>query len=141
MHLLLVRGGRVLLARRYNTGYADGWLSLPGGHLDAGEPALLAVIREGREEVGVDVLPQDVSLVHLMHRRRTAFDDVDRLELFFRSARWSGTPRIAEPHRCDLLEWHDVTRLPTTTVDYVRHAIGRALVGMPYSEVGWVESP
>ena len=39
VHLILLRGGRVLLLRRCNAGFEDGKYSLPAGHLDGEEPA------------------------------------------------------------------------------------------------------
>jgi 8-oxo-dGTP pyrophosphatase MutT (NUDIX family) len=53
VHLILQRNGQVLLAERAGTGYADGWLNVPGGKLENGETVLDAAIREAREEVGV----------------------------------------------------------------------------------------
>ena len=37
VHVLLERGGQVLLMRRAGTGFFDGLYSLPGGHVEAGE--------------------------------------------------------------------------------------------------------
>jgi hypothetical protein len=42
--------GRILLARRSATGYGDGQLHLPSGHLEAGESIVDAVVREALEE-------------------------------------------------------------------------------------------
>ena len=55
VHLLLVRTGRILLLRRYNTGYEDGNYSLVAGHIEGGEELKAAMIREAREESGVFV--------------------------------------------------------------------------------------
>ena len=41
----------VLLALRKNTGYNDGEYELPGGHVDAGEDIINAMIREAKEDV------------------------------------------------------------------------------------------
>lgn len=45
------RDGRFLLAREKGSGFAF----LPGGHVEAGEPATVALQRELREELGIDV--------------------------------------------------------------------------------------
>jgi 8-oxo-dGTP pyrophosphatase MutT (NUDIX family) len=37
VHLLLIKNDQILLLRRFNTGWQDGFYSLPAGHVDAGE--------------------------------------------------------------------------------------------------------
>ena len=54
-YLLLVRDTEVLLSRRFNTGYEDGNYSLPAGHVDKGESVADALVREAKEEIGIDV--------------------------------------------------------------------------------------
>jgi len=68
VHLILRRAGRILLLRRANTGYGDGRLHLPSGHLERDESVVAGVIREAREEVGVVVEPAALRCVHVMHR-------------------------------------------------------------------------
>lgn len=51
---VVLRGGAVLLVKR-GKGAAQGLWSLPGGHVDKGETAMQAAIREVREETGLAV--------------------------------------------------------------------------------------
>ena len=44
VYLVLRRDQRVLMMLRQNTGYMDGMWDLPAGHVDAGEPATLALV-------------------------------------------------------------------------------------------------
>ena len=104
LHLVLRRDdGRILLMRRANTGYGDGQLHLPSGHLEAGESIIDGVVREAREEVGVTVQPADLRYIHVMHR--AAETGHDRLGLFFTTDTWDGTPHNAEPEKCSELVW------------------------------------
>ncbi|MBP5465791.1 MAG: (deoxy)nucleoside triphosphate pyrophosphohydrolase [Treponema sp.] len=52
---IAVNGGKVLIARRNPTGQMGDRWEFPGGKLEAGERDEDAVIREFREEFGVDV--------------------------------------------------------------------------------------
>ena len=47
--------GQILLQRRKGTKLWPGYLALPAGHIDKGENAYEAVIREAKEELGVDI--------------------------------------------------------------------------------------
>ena len=51
---LIEDGGRVLLVKRARAPFARYW-SLPGGHVEAGETMAEAVVREVREETGIEV--------------------------------------------------------------------------------------
>ncbi|MCU1613107.1 MAG: hydrolase [Frankiales bacterium] len=53
----VVEGGRVLVAQR-SGGPFDGCWEFPGGKVEPGESELAALVREIREELGVDVVPQ-----------------------------------------------------------------------------------
>jgi ADP-ribose pyrophosphatase YjhB (NUDIX family) len=49
--------GRLLLVRRGHDPHRGSW-SLPGGRIETGESPEQAVVREVREETGLDVLPE-----------------------------------------------------------------------------------
>ena len=136
VHLVLRRGEQVLLLRRFNTGYDDGRYSLVAGHVDGGETARAALCREAREEAGLHIAPEDLALVHLIHRR----SDGERLSMFFSAARWQGEPRNLEPHKCSELGWFDAAALPEPMVPCARHALAHIARGSVYSEFGWPDA-
>jgi 8-oxo-dGTP diphosphatase len=119
VYIVFHRGHEVLLIRRANTGYMDGWYSLPSGHLDGGEPAHLAAIREAKEEVGVTIRPQDLEFLSVTHRVAEEGNH-ERIDFCFLATNWQGEPHNAEPHKCDDIRWVNLTSLPDNTIPLVR---------------------
>ena len=133
VHLLFVRDGRILLLRRFKTGYADGLYSVPGGHLDGNESVIAAGVREAREEVRVTVRAADMAFSNVMHRQ----EDDERVDFFLEVRAWQGEPVNAEPEKCDDLRWADVGDLPANTLPYVRRGIENHLQNVRFSLFGW----
>jgi len=132
-YLFLIESGKILLSRRYHTGYEDGKYSVPAGHVEDNETLTDCLIREVREEIGITILPEDARLVHVMHRKES---DI-RVDFFFTVSSWDGTIQNKEPNKCDDLQWFSVRRLPNTTIPYIREAIVHVLKKEFYSERGW----
>jgi mutator protein MutT len=105
----------ILLHRRKNTGYQDGKWDISGsGHVDEGETAQSAVIRECKEELGIDVQIEDLTFVHLSHRLapdRTYYD------IYFVVGNYVGEPSITEPDKCSDLSWFDINKLPSDMIE------------------------
>jgi 8-oxo-dGTP diphosphatase len=135
--LLLVRDGQVLLAERAGTGYADGQWNLPSGKLEEGEDLVTALIRETKEEVGLDLSTQDVEMVTAVHNRNS--NGHARVGFFFRAHRWQGEPVNAEPHKCAEIRWFPLDDLPTNTVPYTRAGVELFRKGERFGLNGWQE--
>jgi len=133
IHLFLFSGDRILLLRRYQTGYMDGHYSVPAGHLDGEETVRMAGVREAREEIGVRIGPADLTFAGVFHRH----EGDERVDFFFRVRKWSGEPVNAEPGKCDELRWVEIDALPENTVPYIRRAIENSRAGIPFEEFGW----
>lgn len=138
-YLVLIKEGKVLLQRRFNTGYMDGNYSLPAGHVDKGETFTQCVIRESKEEIGVDIRPDDLKVAHLMHRFSGVEwgDDGYRIDVFFTAEKWENVPEIKEYDKCDDLSWFDLNDLPNNIIPYIRQAIDCISKKVFYSEFGW----
>ena len=133
VHLFLIRDGRILLLRRFNTGYEDGNYSVVAGHLDGGEKVRDAAVREAAEEVGILIVTQDVEVVGVMHRK----SNDERIDWFVAIRRWAGDIRNAEPDKCDDLAWFAPDRLPPNIIPYVRRAIENYTRGIWFDSFGW----
>lgn len=135
VHVILRRAGRILLLERRGTGYCDGMLHLPSGHLDDGEPIPHGAAREAREEVGVDLDPAELSLVAVVHHRQNP--DLARVGMFLLADRWAGEPVVAEPDKAGKVTWCAPHTLPDTMIDYPAEGIRAWLSGQPLSLHGW----
>lgn len=112
----------VLLQLRAHTGYMDGhWAAAAAGHVEAGESAVAAAVREAAEELAVTVAPEDLVPLTAVHRTHGDADPVnERVDFWFICRRWSGEPHRAEPGRSAGLDWFPLTALPAGTVPHER---------------------
>jgi 8-oxo-dGTP pyrophosphatase MutT (NUDIX family) len=131
LHLILQQDVRILFGLRRNTGFSDGMYHLPAGHLEDEETISAGAIREAKEELGIDIHPDDLHLVHVMHQRS------GRLSLFFEVGKWSGDLVNAEPHKCESLDWIPADRLPENIVPYAAIALQFIRDGENVGTYGW----
>lgn len=136
VYIVLRQNGKILVAQRANTGYMDGYYSLPSGHLDGGEPATTAACREALEEVGVRIKPEDLQFVHVSHRLAVEGDH-ERTDFYFSVINWEGEPKNNEPDKCSEIRWVTPDDLPKPMAPEVAHAITCIEKGMPFSEYGF----
>jgi 8-oxo-dGTP pyrophosphatase MutT (NUDIX family) len=133
VHLFLIREARLLLLRRYNTGYEDGNYSVIAGHLEGNETVVAAAVREAREEAGIELDPGEVQVAAVMHRR----SEDERIDWFVVAQKWSGELRNAEPEKCDDMSWFSLNDLPVNVIPYIRRAISNVLHGRWFDSFGW----
>ncbi len=131
--LILEKDGAVWLQRRANTGYRDGHYDLPAGHVDGGESAHSAMLREAKEETGVDIAPADLSGVHVLHNN----DGIEYIDIFFRATKWEGEPKNMEPQKSDDAGWFALDALPSPITPHVESALKHIQNNGVYSEWGW----
>ncbi|MEU0236674.1 NUDIX domain-containing protein [Nocardiopsis sp. NPDC006198] len=131
-HVLLLRGGKVLLARRSpDAAYAPGlWHAGAAGKVDPGEDVVSAAVRECGEELGVRVEPPDLEFAHVVHSQEGA----EWVHFFFVCRRWDGAVANREPHKHTEVAWFPAHRLPEGTVGYCAQALAHALTGERFSQ-------
>lgn len=136
VHVVLVRNGQLLLARRRDTNPDfDGLWHLPSGKLDAGESVLEAAVREAEEEVGVLIDPADLRHVHTIHVNGSGPES--RLGIFFEARQWIGEPTNREPDKCSAVRWFSLDGLPEQLIDYPAAGIDAYRRGVPFDVRGW----
>jgi 8-oxo-dGTP diphosphatase len=135
VHMFFLRKNKILLIRRFQTGYMDGHYSVPAGHLDGNEPVRLAAAREAREEIGVQIDPEEICFAGVFHRS----EGDERVDFFMNVRNWTGEPVNSEPEKCDELRWVDLSELPQNTIPYIRRAIENYQADVPFEEFGWAK--
>jgi len=134
-HALVFRGEDILMLRRFNTGWMDGFYTTPTGHIEEGESATDAAARELFEETGLSTDPATLKHAITVHRQNETngvyFDN------YFIAHEWTGEPRITEPDKSDAIEWIKFDSLGENVVPTVLRAIQNYQAGKRYAEEGW----
>jgi 8-oxo-dGTP diphosphatase len=95
--------GSFLLAQRPPGKVYAGWWEFPGGKVEAGEPAELALARELHEELGIGVLR-----AYPWITRRHAYEHASVVLRFFRVSAWTGEPH---PRESQSIRWQRLDEL------------------------------
>ncbi|MBS0620869.1 MAG: NUDIX domain-containing protein [Verrucomicrobia bacterium] len=132
-HLILEKEGQVLLMLRQNTGFYDGEYGLVSGHVESGEGATEGMIREAKEEIGIDLSLDDLKVVHISHNQ----SDRQNVDIFFHATRWKGEIHNQEPHKCKELRFFPLDQLPEKTIQKVQTSLKAISQGQFYSEFGF----
>ncbi len=136
VYLILIKDGRVLLLHRFNTGWSDGKYAMIGGHVDGDESVTDAMIREAKEEAGIELDKERMRVAHTMHRK-SAHSGLEYIDFFLIADAWKGEPKNMEPHKSDGLEWFPLDDLPADILPHVKLGIENSLKGIGFSEFGW----
>jgi mutator protein MutT len=131
VYLVLMKENKILLSRRYNTGFFDNHYSFPAGHLDGEETLKQAMVREAKEETGIVLDAADLELIHTLNRK---IPGNERVDFFFTAEKWQGEPQIMELDKCDDLAWFELDNLPKNIIPYIKQAIDSFLNDINYSE-------
>lgn len=118
--------GRVLLCQQRNGHRAWG---LPGGRIRPGESPLSAVVRDVREETGMEVEIVDLVGIYQLTGDTCGENLPDVLMHVFRGRSSGGEATVNAPGRISRLTWHDpadAVGLPAPTTPTTRMAIADA---------------
>jgi ADP-ribose pyrophosphatase YjhB (NUDIX family) len=135
VNVFIIKDDKVLLGRRMNTGWMDGYLWPAGGHVEKGETPTIAIQREIEEELGVTVDPKDIEFVCVAARNNTPTEYV-AYEFVIRDKDYTFTN--AEPEKCSELVWVPLDDLPEDVADHAKQIIEQGIVGgQAYLELGY----
>lgn len=106
--------GRVLLAERPAGKSLAGLWEFPGGKVEPGETPEAALIRELKEEIGIDTWQSCLApLTFASH----SYDDFHLLMPLFACRRWQGTPAAREGQRLAWVRAGDLASYPMPPAD------------------------
>ena len=127
--------GKVLLGKRQNVAHLNGYWSLLAGHVYEGESCIQGMLREAKEECGLQLLPGELQLVGAEHKHSPPYDYAN----FIFSADLTGhRPINAEPEKCAGWEFFDPDQLPSPMAPWIVAMIERVHQGKPSLTVyGW----
>jgi 8-oxo-dGTP diphosphatase len=135
INIFFIKGKKVLLGKRINTGWMDGYLCPPGGHIEAGETPILAAIREVKEELGIDIKPTDLEFI-CVAARNTSPTEYVAYEFSVKDKNFEFTNNELE--KCSELVWVDIDNLPDNVISDFREIIERSILGHEkYLEIGY----
>ena len=104
--LIVGPDNKILIAQRPRGKTMAGLWEFPGGKVMAGEEPAAALCRELKEELGIDVKRDDLSLIETIFHAYEEF----QLEMpVFLCRQWAGTPKSLE-HQA--LAWVSIEKLP-----------------------------
>lgn len=111
---LIDADGRVLLAQRPEGKSLAGLWEFPGGKVEPGERPEEALIRELKEEIGIDTWSSCLApLTFASH----AYEDFHLLMPLFACRRWQGTPQPREGQRLAWVRPRDMGTYPMPPAD------------------------
>jgi len=127
--LILEKEGKYLFSQRKNTGYRDGFYSLPSGHVDVGEMPTEAMVREAKEEIGIECKEEDLVCAHALFERDNYAD------YYFTLGSYEGEPENKEPEKCGEIRWATLEELEGRIVEKVLQALRAFEEGILFSQI------
>ena len=125
--------GKILLQRREGSKLWPGFLALPAGHLDVGEDAYEAAIREAKEELDINITVDNISDVFVVNRKNKSL--LPYYDVYFELNGYNGEIKINEPNKCSELVWSNIKSLPEDMIEFEKIALNNYLNGIKFSTI------
>lgn len=136
VNLILEQNDKILMIFRENTKVYQNAYALPAGKVEKGESLIENIVREAKEEVGITLLPQDLSLAVTLWAKyhNEAGEPIEDVGFFFKATRFDGEVVNAEPHKHGHLKWVRVNDVPENTLTFTKVALEAYRQGISYVE-------
>ena len=106
--VMIFKGNKVLLGKRKGS-HGAGEYSFPGGILEYGESLKDCVLRETKEECGLEIGEIDFLLTSNIKQ----YPPKHHVLVAFKALWVSGEPEVLEPEKCEGWDWYDLDDLPS----------------------------
>ena len=122
VHIIITDNDKILLQKRKGSKLWPGYYALPAGHIDEGENQYDALVREAKEELDIEIDLKGITNSYVVLRRN--FFEIDGkvlqpyIDYYFEVTKYTGTPKIAEPDKCEELVWASIDNLPEPFINY-----------------------
>lgn len=119
---IIVRDEAILVNRSYNEKTQEEYFALPGGHIDRGEDAVLALEREFEEELGAHIAVYDLCFVSesIYAGRNKSEEKRHELVLYFHadlaSQLQENGKEILSPEADKNFQWLQLSQLPAANL-------------------------
>lgn len=133
---MVIRDGDKVLLFLRNDGFFNhngGYWVVPAGHIEHGETAASAAIREAKEELDITIDPADMTFATVISNLASKTESFD---FFFIVNKFSGTIRNCEGDKCVTMQWFtlDEIRALPQVVSTTRIALDAIARGETYTE-------
>ena len=122
VHMIIKKDNKILVQKRIGSKLWPNYYALPAGHIDKGENQYDALVREAKEELGIDIILDKTINEYLVLRRNHFEIDGKQLEpyidIYFEINNYIGEVKIMEKDKCKELIWVDEDKLPYPFINY-----------------------
>ena len=126
--LILENKGKLLLLEQ--TENNGGRYSLIGGKVEKEEFATQSLVRESREEAGILLCEQDLSLVHALHIHK---GKKSQMILYFKARYWQGDASSNELKKFKQATWFPTDNLPNNMSEMTRMVLEHYKKGISFT--------
>jgi len=130
--LILINDGKILLLKQRKPN--GGKYTLVGGTVEDFEMVKESLVREVKEEAGIDIKKSQLRLAHTLFKKKRIGA---RIVIYFVCQRYAGKPKNMEPKKFKSVSWHPLNALPTPMSPTVKHVLRKFKDSIPYSEIDW----
>ena len=105
--------------------------------MEKGETSISAAIRECKEEIGVNILPDDQNFAFAALVRDDTKEKKERFCVFVKATVWQGEPVNNEPEEASEIKWFSLDNLPENIFNATANGLRDIKAKKVYAEYGF----